>query len=116
MRISDWSSDVCSSDLATVTADPAIGVIVDICVRAEKSGEALAAQSSHPTARPTPTNAVIDTILSRSAAKYSDPAATLSDDQLRKLVRIGTSAPTSFPFHTCPFLALRPPEPQAPYP
>jgi hypothetical protein len=44
----------------------------------------------------TMTNAVIECILSRSAAKYYDPAATLSDDQIRELVRIGTTAPTSF--------------------
>jgi nitroreductase len=43
----------------------------------------------------TMTNAVIECILSRSAAKYYDPAATLSDDQIRELVRIGTTAPTS---------------------
>ena len=35
----------------TVTTDPAIGAIADICARAEKSGEALG---------PTPTNAVIE--------------------------------------------------------
>ena len=34
----------------------------------------------------TMTNAVIECILSRSAAKYYDPAATLSDDQIRELV------------------------------
>jgi hypothetical protein len=83
-------------NFATVTADPAIGAIADICARAEKSGEALAAQSSNPTAGSIPTNAVIETLLSRSAAKYYDPAVTLSDDQIRDLVRIGTSAPTSF--------------------
>ena len=42
------------------------------------------------------TNAVIDCILSRTAAKYYEPAAILSDDQIRELVRIGTTAPTSF--------------------
>jgi hypothetical protein len=40
------------------------------------------------------TNAVIECILSRSATKYYDPAVTLSDDQARELVRIGTTAPT----------------------
>lgn len=40
------------------------------------------------------TNAIIECILSRSAAKYYDPAATLSDDQIRELVRIGTTAPS----------------------
>ena len=43
----------------------------------------------------TMTNAVIECILSRSAAKYYDPAVTLSDDQIRELVQIGTTAPTS---------------------
>src|SRR3954466_7780178 len=53
------------------------------------------------------TNAVIETILSRSAAKYYDPAATLSDDQIRELVRIGTSAPTSFHLQNWRFIAVR---------
>lgn len=44
----------------------------------------------------TMTNPVIETMLSRSAAKYYDPDATLSDDQISQLVEIGTSAPTSF--------------------
>jgi hypothetical protein len=35
----------------------------------------------------TMTNAVIECILTRSAAKYYDPAASLSDDQIRELVR-----------------------------
>lgn len=33
----------------------------------------------------TMTNPVIETLLSRSAAKYYDPEATLSDDQIRQL-------------------------------
>ncbi|URF08121.1 nitroreductase family protein [Cupriavidus campinensis] len=53
------------------------------------------------------TNAVIECILSRSAAKYYDPAATLSDDQIRELVRIGTSAPTSFHMQNWRFIAVR---------
>src|SRR3546814_14594810 len=101
------------NSVATATPDPAIGAIADICARAQKSEEALAAQSSHPTARPTPTNAVIETILSRSAAKYYDPAATLSDDQIRDLVRIGTSAPTSFHLQNWRFIAVRTPEAKA---
>ena len=56
------------------------------------------------------TNAVIDCILSRSATKYYDPAATLSDDQIRELVRIGTSAPTSFHLQNWRFIAVRSPE------
>ena len=58
-------------------------------------------------------NAVIDTILSRSAAKYYDPEATLSDDQIRDLVRIGTSAPTSFHLQNWRFIAVRTPEAKA---
>ena len=53
------------------------------------------------------TNPVIDTILSRSAAKYYDAAATLSDDQIRELVRIGTTAPTSFHLQNWRFIAVR---------
>jgi nitroreductase len=52
-------------------------------------------------------NAVIECILSRSAAKYYDPAAILSDDQIRELVRIGTSAPTSFHLQNWRFIAVR---------
>lgn len=53
------------------------------------------------------TNAVIDTILSRTAAKYYDPTATLSDDQISELVRIGTTAPTSFHLQNWRFIAVR---------
>jgi nitroreductase len=59
------------------------------------------------------TNAVIECILSRSAAKYYDPAASLSDDQIRELVRIGTSAPTSFHMQNWRFIAVRTPEAKA---
>ena len=59
------------------------------------------------------TNAVIECILSRSAAKYYDPAATLSDDQIRELVRIGTTAPTSFHLQNWRFVAVRTPEAKA---
>jgi nitroreductase len=59
------------------------------------------------------TNAVIDCILSRTAAKYYDPAATLSDDQIRELVRIGTTAPTSFHLQNWRFIAVRTPEAKA---
>lgn len=58
-------------------------------------------------------NAIIECILSRSAAKYYDPAATLSDDQIRELVRIGTSAPTSFHIQNWRFIAVRTPEAKA---
>ena len=59
------------------------------------------------------TNAVIECILSRSAVKYYDPAATLSDDQIRELVRLGTTAPTSFHLQNWRFIAVRTPEAKA---
>lgn len=59
------------------------------------------------------TNAVIETILSRSAAKYYYPSAALTDDQIRDLVRIGTSAPTSFHLQNWRFIAIRSPEAKA---
>ncbi|HLZ67069.1 MAG TPA: nitroreductase family protein, partial [Aliidongia sp.] len=59
------------------------------------------------------TNAVIECIVSRSAAKYYDPAVTLSDDQIRELVRIGTTAPTSFHLQNWRFIAVRTPEAKA---
>jgi nitroreductase len=59
------------------------------------------------------TNCVIDCILSRSSTKYYDPAATLSDDEIRELVRIGTSAPTSFHLQNWRFIAVRSPEAKA---
>ncbi|MEX3984849.1 nitroreductase family protein [Paraburkholderia sp. EG287A] len=61
----------------------------------------------------TMTNTVIESMLSRSAAKYYDPAATLSDDEIRELVRIGTSAPTSFHMQNWRFIAVRTPEAKA---
>jgi nitroreductase len=61
----------------------------------------------------TMTNAVIECILSRSATKYFDPAATLSDDLIWELVRIGTTAPTSFHLQNWRFIAVRTPEAKA---
>jgi nitroreductase len=55
----------------------------------------------------TQTNAVIECILSRTAAKYYDPEATLSDAQISELVRIGTTAPTSFHLQNWRFIAVR---------
>ncbi|MDB6143071.1 MAG: nitroreductase [Pseudomonas sp.] len=52
-------------------------------------------------------NAVIECILSRTAAKYYDPAAAMSDDLIRELVQIGTSAPTSFHLQNWRFIAVR---------
>ncbi|MFC7397281.1 nitroreductase family protein [Chelatococcus sp. GCM10030263] len=59
------------------------------------------------------TNAVVETILSRRSTKYYDPAATLSDDQIQELVRIGTTAPTSFHLQNWRFIAVRTPEAKA---
>lgn len=61
----------------------------------------------------TMTNVVIECILSRRATKYYDPSATLSDDQIRELVRIGTSAPTSFHMQNWRFIAVRTTEAKA---
>jgi len=61
----------------------------------------------------TMTNIVIECILSRRATKYYDPSATLSDDQIRELVRIGTSAPTSFHMQNWRFIAVRTTEAKA---
>ena len=59
------------------------------------------------------TNAIIESIVSRSTTKYYDPAVTLSDDQIRELVRIGTTAPTSFHLQNWRFIAVRTPEAKA---
>jgi nitroreductase len=59
------------------------------------------------------TNAVIECILSRSTTKYYAPGAGLSDDQIRELVRIGTTAPTSFHLQNWRFIAVRTPEAKA---
>jgi nitroreductase len=59
------------------------------------------------------TNAVIECILSRSAVKNYDSSAILSDDLIRDLVRIGTTAPTSFHLQNWRFIAVRSPEAKA---
>ncbi|MBI2735002.1 MAG: nitroreductase family protein [Rhodospirillales bacterium] len=58
-------------------------------------------------------NAIIESIVSRSTTKYYDPAITLTDDQIRELVRIGTTAPTSFHLQNWRFIAVRTPEAKA---
>ena len=37
----------------------------------------------------TMTTLIIESIVSRSTTKHYDPAVTLSDDQIRELVRVG---------------------------
>jgi nitroreductase len=66
----------------------------------------------HPIRSPM-TNAVIESIVSRRATKYYDPGATLSDDQIQELVRIATTAPTSFHLQNWRFIAVRTPEAKA---
>lgn len=61
----------------------------------------------------TKSNAVVECILSRSSAKYYDPNAALSDEQIYDLVRIGTAAPTSFHLQNWRFIAVRTPEAKA---
>jgi nitroreductase len=58
-------------------------------------------------------NAVIENILSRSSAKYYDTTAVLTDEQIRELVAIGTSAPTSFHLQNWRFIAVRSAEAKA---
>ena len=59
------------------------------------------------------TNAVIECIVSRRATKYFDPTAAMSDDQIRELVQIATTAPTSFHMQNWRFIAIRTPEAKA---
>lgn len=58
-------------------------------------------------------NAIIECILGRRATKYYDPRATLSDEQIYELVRIATTAPTSFHLQNWRFIAVRTPEAKA---
>lgn len=58
-------------------------------------------------------NPVIDCIVGRSTAKYYDREAILSDDEIHELVRIGTTAPTSFHLQNWRFIAVRTAEAKA---
>src|SRR3546814_147821 len=137
MRISDWSSDVCSSDLPNRLAasrQPRRGQprklpitpgmkcrtsSIPAAFPTKESGSTLLPQpipsplGFSVTNRTTMTNATIESIVSRYTTKYYDPAATLSDDQIRELVRIGTTAPTSFHLQNWRFIAVRSPEAKA---
>jgi hypothetical protein len=102
------------SQVAIPTTEAPTGAFTAATVLwAKESGNTRAPQPSCSPTRPMPTNPIIETILSRSAAKYYDPTATLSDDQIRNLVRIGTSAPTSFHLQNWRFIAVRTPEAKA---
>lgn len=59
------------------------------------------------------TNAIIESMVSRSTTKKYDPAVTLSDVQIQELVRIATTAPTSFHLQNWRFIAVRTPEAEA---
>ncbi|MCW1872975.1 nitroreductase family protein (plasmid) [Erwinia sp. INIA-01] len=58
-------------------------------------------------------NTVIASLLSRTTTSLYDPAATLSDEQIRELVRVATTAPTAFNFQNWRFIAVRTPEAKA---
>src|ERR1700754_2795181 len=80
------------TSIAPVAADPAMN---------------LASPRSHITESPIPTNAVIETILHRTSAKYYDPTGRLTDKQIRELVRSGTTAPTSSHLQSWRYIAVR---------
>lgn len=58
-------------------------------------------------------NAVIENIIGRHTTKYYDTSAVLTDDQIKELVEIGTSAPTSFHLQNWRFIAVRSAEAKA---
>ena len=45
--------------------------------------------------------------------KYYDPAVNLTDDQIRELVRIATTVPTSFHLQNWRFIVVRTPDAKA---
>jgi nitroreductase len=69
--------------------------------------------TSHRESAIATSNAVVECILSRSATKYYDPSVSLSDEQISELVRITTTAPTSFHMQNWRFIAVRTPEAKA---
>ena len=66
-----------------------------------------------PTNEFTMTNAVIESMVSRSTTSLYDPAFTLTDDQISELVRIATTAPSTFHLQNWRFIAVRSPEAKA---
>lgn len=58
-------------------------------------------------------NPIIECIESRRTTKYYDADVQLTDDEIRELVRIGTTAPTSFHLQNWRFIAVRTPEAKA---
>jgi nitroreductase len=59
------------------------------------------------------TNAVIECLVSPSAVTHYDPNFALSDDQIARLVEIGTTAPSSFHLQNWRFIAVRTPKAKA---
>ncbi|MDR0237084.1 nitroreductase family protein [Acinetobacter sp.] len=53
------------------------------------------------------TNDIIKSILSRTTTNLYDPTFTLSDEKIYELVKIATTAPTSFNFQNWRFIAVR---------
>ena len=58
-------------------------------------------------------NPVIDSLMSRSTTSLYNPGFNLSDDQIHNLVRVATTAPTSFHLQNWRFIAVRTPEAKA---
>lgn len=58
-------------------------------------------------------NPIIDAILSRRTTNLFDPDRTLGDDQIAELVRVATTAPTSFNLQNWRFVAVRTPQAKA---
>ena len=61
----------------------------------------------------TMTNAIIESLVSRSTTSHYDPDVTLTDEQISELVRIATTAPTTFHIQNWRFIAVRTPEAKA---
>lgn len=59
------------------------------------------------------TNAIIENIVSRSTTSHYDPSFVLTDEQISELIRIATTAPTSFHLQNWRFVAVRTPEAKA---
>ncbi len=59
------------------------------------------------------TNDIIKSIMSRTTTNLYDPSITLSDEQIYELVKIATTAPTSFNFQNWHFIAVRTAEAKA---
>jgi len=55
-------------------------------------------------------NPVIDSMLARSTTSLYDPTFTMTDEQITELIRIATTAPSSFHLQNWRFIAVRTPE------